>query len=257
MNLQHYFQLVSYKAFAELKEEVSKNYLGILWWMLDPVLYMGVFYLVFEMLPIRNRPEGFVSFLLVGLIVWRWFQTGLVTGALSIIMNKSIMQLVYVPKIIFPIGTIITSTFKFLLTFILLMTFLFSQGFEASFAYLYLPILLLVELSLITGLAFWLSLVVPMVPDLKIVIQRGLHLAFLLSGIFFDGSQLQPKHQTYFYLNPMANLVEGFRDVILYSINPDLEALTIIMCFSSFMILTGILMHLYLDKKIPKIVATL
>ena len=73
-----------------------------------------------------------------------------------------------------------------------LLIFLFSQDYEVTSVYWYLPVLLFIELSLLTGFAFWMSLLVPVVPDLKFVVERGFHLLFLLSGIFFDGSQLQP-----------------------------------------------------------------
>ncbi len=68
-----YWDLLFYKALADLRSEARRYYIAYLWWVIEPVLEMLVFYLVFAGLLKRGGPN-FVQFLLVGLVVWKWFE---------------------------------------------------------------------------------------------------------------------------------------------------------------------------------------
>ena len=72
--LHQHLELVWYKAYADLRAEAARAYLGVLWWVLEPLLYICVFYVVFGILLDRGG-QGFVSFMLCGLVVWRWFSS--------------------------------------------------------------------------------------------------------------------------------------------------------------------------------------
>ncbi|OBX34299.1 hypothetical protein A8U91_03352 [Halomonas elongata] len=70
--LRMFWDLVWTKARLNLKSEASQNHLRYLWWILDPVLYMTVFYVVFGLLMERGG-EGFIAYLLTGLVPFQWF----------------------------------------------------------------------------------------------------------------------------------------------------------------------------------------
>jgi len=76
----NYFELVFYKAYADLKVDASRGYLGTICWMLEPVLYLAaVFYAVFPV--ISHREEGdFIAFMLTGLVAWKWFASAVAQG---------------------------------------------------------------------------------------------------------------------------------------------------------------------------------
>ena len=99
----HYLtDLIIQKARAGLRAEASRGYLGVLWWVIEPVMYMSVFYVAFAHL-LKRGDENFVIFLLVGLIVWKWFHATLSTGGNSLMVSAGLMNQIYVPKIIFPL----------------------------------------------------------------------------------------------------------------------------------------------------------
>lgn len=121
--------------------------MGILWWILDPIIFMFIFYLVFDVLMLRGEP-GFLAFLLTGLVTYQWFQNTVGAGTNSIQSGQGLMQQVYLPKVIFPLVYILTDLFKFSLIFILLLIFLWFSGRPPGITYLALPLLLLIELAL-------------------------------------------------------------------------------------------------------------
>ena len=227
MLAKNYLQLVTYKAYADLRSEAAKTTIGFLWWVLDPLLFMIIFYVVFGLI-MKHGTEDFISFLLIGLVTWRWFQNTISHGANSILAGRGLMRQVYVPKVIFPLVVILTDLVKFAFVFSILLLYLFLAGFGIGHAYLALPIVLIVEFILIVGLTLLIAALVPFFPDLKFFNDHLLHVLFYMSGIFFAGSSISAKYQPYFYLNPMANIIEAYRDILMHNTWPSWTALAIV-----------------------------
>jgi lipopolysaccharide transport system permease protein len=219
-----YRELVFFKAYAGLKAEASRTYLSFLWWVLDPILSMSVYYVVFSLL-FQRGTEDYVAFLLVGLVSWQWFANSIKHGMNAIHGNGRLMMQVDLPKEIFPSIEIAMDIVKFLFVFTLLISFLWIYGFDIAPAYLALPVVILVELMLLVAFTYLAAAIIPFVPDLKFIIDALLHLTFFLSGIFFAGQSIPEQYQPYFYLNPMANVIEAFRDILMFGVWPDWMAL--------------------------------
>lgn len=226
----HYRDLIFYKTLADLRAEAARTYIGFLWWIIDPLIFMAIFYVVFGLLLKRSVPD-FVPFLLIGLVSWRWFQNTITHSATSILGGRGLMQQVYVPKVIFPLVVILTDLVKFGLVLALLLIYLWVAGFGIGWTYLALPVLLLTQFVLIVGLTLVVAAFVPFVPDLKHLVEHSLQILFYFSGIFFSGSTIPEKYQTYFYLNPMANVIEAYRDILMYQKWPNWLALMLTAVF--------------------------
>ena len=212
--LQQIYHLVLYSAWSDLKAQVSRLYLGFAWWIIEPLLYMAVFYVVFGILFERGGP-GYPAFLLTGLVAYRWFDTNVRSAMESIAKNAALIQQVYVPKYAFPLAATVASTIKFLLILALLIVFQITQGHYPTAAWLALPALVGIEflLSLLVGTIA--ALLIPFLPDLRILISNGLLLLLFVSGVFYDGADIPQPWQTYFFLNPLAILIQAFRHVLI------------------------------------------
>lgn len=244
MVLTRYGHLILYKVYADLRQEAERTYIGYLWWVLEPIMFMAVFYGIFAVF-LNSGDKHFVPFLLIGLTTWRWFQTSLVQGGNAIIGNKGLIQQVYVPKVVFPTVAVLTNTFKFLAVFFLLLGFLWSQGFRPNVAYCSLIGLVATELLVITAVTYLLAAIMPFIPDLRFVLDDVLRAVFFFSGIFFSASSIPETLRPYFYLNPMATLINAFRGVLMHGTWPDGFGLLLI----AFVSIVGILAGLTLLQK--------
>ncbi len=249
---RRYVDLILYKTYAELKAESQRTYIGFLWWIIEPVINMLVFYVVFKLI-LHRGTEDFVPFLLIGVITWKWFQTTVRGAAVQVPANKTLMRQVYLPKFVLPSTTILKDTCKFLVAFLMLMAFLWVYGFRPGAPYLALPVLLLIHLLLIAALAYPLAAVYPFVPDLLIPIDHALQVAFYLSGVFYAGASLPDGLRPYFYLNPMANLIEAYREVLMYDRWPDGSGLVWIGSFSVAGIVAGNYLLRRYDRLYPRV----
>lgn len=249
------WDLIFYKALSSLQSETSKSRLGIIWWILDPLLYMSVFYLVFGVIFERGG-DDFVVKLLIALVIWRWFDNTVKTCGSSLLTGAGLMRQVYVSKLLFPLAPIIAQTIKFLVVLSMLLLFLLVYGIEPGLNWLGLGAVLIVELLFIAGVGLCLAAIIPFFPDLKIVIDYGIQLAFFLSGIFYDISRVPDSVLIYFQLNPMATLIDQARQILLLHHSPDWIALGWIALVSSLLIALGSYLLVRFDRDYPTMLLT-
>jgi len=248
-----YIELILYKTYADLRTETEKTYIGFLWWVIDPILYMVIFYFVFGVL-LNRSTEDFVAFLLIGLVVWRWFQNTVSHGANTIMEGRVLMQQAYIPKVIFPTVIVLTDFVKFAFVFLLLLAYLWIDGFRFGSALFFLPLIMLVQFLFNVALTWLTASVMPFFPDLRILIENLFQALFFVSGVFFSGSSLTENHQFYFYMNPMASLIESYRDVLMYNQWPSCTTLLAIGVVALLGAMVAYRLLKYYDRVYPKLV---
>jgi lipopolysaccharide transport system permease protein len=217
---RHYFDLALYKAYADLRAETARSYLGFFWWIIEPLLYLVVFYFAFGILLKIGRP-GYVEFLLVGLVTWRWFDNTIRRGENAVLGSVGLMQQVYLPKYVFPFVAVLSNTVRFSVVLLLLLLYLMLLGPGLMTSWIALPVTLFVQLLWICAATLLVAAVVPFMPDMRIIIDNGLTLLLFLSGIFFDLSQMPETWIAALKINPMLVLIDSHRAVLLEGHWPD------------------------------------
>jgi lipopolysaccharide transport system permease protein len=251
--MKQYLALIYQKSLSDFKAEARRGSLGIIWWLLEPLLYVGVFYVIFSIIFHRGDESSIVN-LLTALVVWKWFDSAVRQSSNSISSNVGLIRQVYLPKIMFPLMVITTATMRFLIIFPLLIVFIILQGYEPSIVWVAVPIIMIVQLMAIFAIGGFLAAIIPFAPDLRMLIDNGMTLLFFLSGIFFDINNVSPNIKFYLYMNPMIGIIESYRDVLLDGQWPDLTMLFIIATVS----MLGILLACYIlnrfDRQYLKII---
>ena len=223
--------IIQYKTYAELKAESQRYYLGFLWWLIEPIIYMLVFYFVFGVL-FQRGTENFVVFLLTGLLFWHWFQSTVMQCADTLTANRALFNQVFVPKFVFPSVVFLKNTEKFGVVFSVLLLFLLVYGISPGAAWLTVPVVLAVGAALVAGVSALAAAITPFVPDLRVIIDNGMRALLFLSGIFFDISSIDTSYRFVFDLNPIAVLIDNLRAVLLHGQPPDWWQLAAVLAFS-------------------------
>ena len=247
------WELICYKAFSSLKSEASRSRLGFVWWVLDPILYMAVFYLVFGLVFERGG-DDFIGKLLVALVIWRWFDNTVKSCSVSLASGAGLMRQVYVSKLLFPLSSILAQGVKFLVVLMILLTFLLFYGIKPGVNWLGLLPLLLAELFFISGLGILLAAITPLIPDIKVVVDYGLQLGFFMSGVFYELSQIPESMQFWFQFNPMAIFIDQARQILLYGQAVDWSVLGWIVLASVACLTVGSFLLAKFDRDYPTLI---
>lgn len=251
-SLRRYVDIILFKSYAELQSERQRTYLGFVWWILEPLMFMGTMWFVFGYLLARGT-EDYPVFLLTGLVFWQWFKSCISHGSVAVLQGNPLIQLVVLPPVIFPLVNVLTDSFKFVFILALLIGLLLLTGHAQSPTLLALPLVLLAELAVICVFTIWISAAVPFFPDLRFVTENVLIAMMFVSGIFFDASALPNSVQEYFYWNPAAFLIREARNVLMYQQWPDFAGLILLTVGAILLCLAGGLLLERMRKFYPKL----
>ncbi len=219
--LRHYFEIACFRAYADLKSNAVRAYLGTAWWVLEPIAYVGAYYLAFEW--IMQRGGGLaIGSLITGILYWKWFASSLTTGANSIASSGGLIRLVRLPKFLLPLSASISTLLKFLFVLPVLLIFLALTGQGVSITWLALPLIVVLSFMLNTAVASLVGAIVPFVRDLRIVIDNLLLLLMFSSGVFFDlRATAGSRASLILEMNPIAAMIELYRSILIHHEWPD------------------------------------
>ncbi|KAA9133364.1 hypothetical protein F3N42_03175 [Marinihelvus fidelis] len=225
---RQFWEIFFTKLSFNLKSEGAKTYLGYLWWVLEPALFVATMYVVFGIF-LALRSDDFLAFLICGQVAFSWFSRSISHAGGALLAGRGIINQVAIPKPFFPLLTIGQDLVKQSLVFLMAFLFMLFLGREVTWAWLGVFPVIATQLLLIIAGGLFAAAIVPPVPDFKFLIGTGLMVTMWGSGIFYSYEQvLLPQHREIFLMNPMANLIKNYRQVILDNQWPDWTALAVI-----------------------------
>ncbi len=249
---QHLYDLVLFSTYAELRAERSRSYLGLIWWVAEPAMMMGAFWLVFDVVLKSGGPE-YLPFLLIGLTVWQWMKSCITHSGYSIWTNLPLVRQARLPILMFPLVQILADTVKFLFIFALLLVILWVSGYPPNKAYLALIPLFVCVLIASAGASFILAAIVPLVPDLRFVIEQVLTVVMFMSGVVFSLRDVPPPLKGWMALNPVAVIMDNTRDILMYGLWPSWVGLSKVALISLGACALGIFIVHRLSPRYPKL----
>lgn len=254
MDVKHAIMIVIYKSIADLKTESSRYFMSFLWWIIDPLIYFVVLYILFSG-GFRGGGQGaeYGVYLIIGLGVYRWFQSTVMSSMLSITSNNSLSQQIYIPKWSFPLNVLLVNSVKFAVIFAMVLTFVLLSGYPVTLPYVMLPVVILLEALLIFGLSLLLAGLLPVIPDAQFAVGNVMMALFFLSGVFNDVSTLSENMLRLFYWNPVAAIIKAYRDILIYGLWPDWMHLLRVFIMGGLLLWYSLSFVNRMDKTFPKI----
>lgn len=245
--------LILYLVKSGLKAEHRNSYLGYFWWLLDPLLNIAVYYFLVVIILDRGGPD-YPVFLVIGLIVWRWISSSINASANAILRYSSIINQIALPKMIFPLSFTISQLVNFLFGLIVIAIFLIFFGVVPTWHIVYLPLIILITLLFLLAIGAVLGYITVFVRDIDNMLSHVIRIFFYASPIIWEGGRLPPEYSWAVDYNPIAILVNAYRDVLMYHQLPNFVGLTIIAIIS---ILVIIYMLYHYSKNEHKIIKAL
>lgn len=217
---------------ALVKREIEGRYkgslFGVFWSVLTPLLMVSVFTFVFgeifqsKWAGARNANHlDFAAALFTGLLVYNLFAECIGKASFLITSNPN-----YVKKIVFPLEvlcvvTVLAALFHFLVAYVIVVLMVLFSGWTLTWTVILTPIVMAPLLMLVTGLTWAISSLGVFLRDIGQNVGPALTALMFLSPIFYPLSSVNPRLQWVYQLNPLTQVVENLRGVLLHQTLPD------------------------------------
>ncbi|MGI8534613.1 MAG: ABC transporter permease [Candidatus Limnocylindrales bacterium] len=268
-------RLIRYLISADVRRRGSDTILGNVWWVLDPLLQMGVYLILLSVILQRSTPD-FALFLFSAILPWKWFASSITDAVSSVVRQERLIKQVQFPKIVLPVSAIASEliNLSFGAAIVLVMLVLFFPA-HATVNVAWLPVIALVQFLFTLGLALIVAAVNVFYRDVGILSGHLIRLWFFLSPSLwaFDSAAgrfgaiedaLGEVGVSLLRLNPFAILLTAYRDVIYGRVNaagdgftpgqpPDLVALGALGFFSLGLVVIGAIIFKRVEPAFAKV----
>jgi lipopolysaccharide transport system permease protein len=226
--LWRYRELIAFLTWRDLKVRYKQTLLGASWAILQPVLAMVVFTLIFggvgRMAEDLDIPYPIFSY--AALLPWGLFSKALTDAGRSLVNNRNMLTKIYFPRLAIPLASVFSGLVDFAIQFgvLIVLMFYFQTTGLVTGAVWALPLFLLLTLVTALGVGLWLSALNVIYRDVGYTLPFLTQLWFFITPIVYPLSKVverYPGWQWVFAINPMTGVVEGFRWALLGMEQPD------------------------------------
>jgi ABC-type polysaccharide/polyol phosphate export permease len=215
-----YKQLVMNLVSRDLKVKYGSSILGFFWSLLNPLVMMAVYTIVFRNF-MKIGKEDFPIFLMCGFLPWNFFSTSLSMSATSITGASNLVKKVYFPREILPISVTLSNLVQFLLTFIILFPSIlfFDVKIDVLTILWGLPFVIIVHLIFTLGFAFLISALNVYYSDVQHFLEIVIMVWFWMTPIIYDIAQIHipDKWKIFITANPMTSIIYIYRYICMGS----------------------------------------
>jgi lipopolysaccharide transport system permease protein len=253
--LYRYRELVWVWGLREIRVRYKQAFLGVAWAILQPLVMMTVFTLVFSRfakVPTDGIPYPIFSY--SALLPWSLLSTAITFGVPSLVTNFSLVVKTYFPREVLPLGAVGASLFDFLVASSIFVVLLVYYRIEVKSTILWLPIILLLQLVLISGLALAGSALLILYRDMRFIVPLGLQIWLYLTPVIYPVTVVPDQYRLLYMLNPMAGIITAYRQVILYGQPPTWSYLAISGVEALLIFLLGYLMFKKLEPSFADLI---
>jgi lipopolysaccharide transport system permease protein len=243
--LLQYRQLIAMLVVRELKVRYKRSLFGLLWTMLNPLLLMVVYTVVFA--TIMKAPQrNFSIFLLSGLLPWLFFSIAVLQGLTSILTNQELIRKVRVPQAVFPLSVVGSNLVNFALSFLPLLLLMGVMHQPYTAALFFIPVAMLILTLFTSGVTLLFSTFTVFFRDVRHLAEVALQMLMYLSPVFYDLQMLGQRDAWWFRafrmflrLNPLSYLLQLVRDPVYYGRMPPAQAIAVASLSAAAALLIG------------------
>lgn len=236
----HYFELTRELTGREIKSRYKQSVLGYAWVILNPLFQMLVMAFVFSHI-IRFPTVGipYTIFLYTGLLPWTLFANSLTGATNSLVVSSNLLKKVYFPREIFVISTILSKIVDFLLASTIFVVFLIFAHIPLTLNIIWVIPIFLIQQIFTYGISLILAAVNLFYRDIQYVLTLILTIGMYLTPVIYPTEIFPNQYRWIFQLNPMAVIINAYRQTILNGELPNLTSLSIALVVSCLILFLG------------------
>ena len=241
-DLWRYRELFYILAWRDIAVRYKQTAVGVLWAVLQPLLTMAIFVLIFGRLA-KLPSEGATPYPLMvfaAMLPWQFFAASMSGSSQSLVGNANLISKVYFPRMIIPAGAVVTAFVDFLVSFAILLVMMVLYQFWPSGRIVMLPAFVALAFLTALGPGLLLTALTVKYRDFRIVVPFIVQLGLYVSPVGFSSGIIPEKWRLLYSLNPMVGVIDGFRWAILGSSSIYLPGFVLSLGVTAFFVLFGV-----------------
>jgi lipopolysaccharide transport system permease protein len=247
--LWRYRELFYFLAWRDIKVRYKQTALGAAWAILQPILTMAIFAVVFgHVVGVKTGNVPYPLFCFTALIPWTLFSYALTQSSNSLVENANLISKVAFPRLVIPIAATLAGLVDFAISFVVLFGLLLYYHRMPSTAVVVLPLLVLLALGAALAVGLWLSALNVQYRDVRYTIPFLSQMWLYATPIAYPISLSHGAFRVALSLNPMTGVVEGFRWALLRTGPVDVMPLAV----SSLVTVGGLISGLYYFRRMER-----
>lgn len=228
----------------EVKTRYKQSILGYFWVILNPLAQMIVMSFAFSIImriP-TNSAENipYSIFLFIGLLPWNLFSGSLSSACSSLVSSSSLITKVYFPRSILVISTILAKIVDFLFANIVLIIYMIAYRMPISINILWVIPIFFIQQIFTLGLSLFFSAANLLYRDIQYLLNLILILWMYLTPVMYPADLVPERYRFVFQLNPMAVIINAYRQTILGGGSPNYASLFIALLLSILVLFIGL-----------------
>ena len=247
-------ELLLFLVWRDIKVQYAQTALGAAWAVLQPLLTMLIFTVIFGRLAkIPSDGVPYSVFTLAALIPWMYFSNAFSTASSSLVTSANLITKVYFPRLIIPIVSVLSGLVNFAVSCAVLALMMAWYHVSPSVLALpMIPVLILITILTATGVGCWLAAIYIQYRDVRHIVPFIVQIWMYVSPVVYPLSLVPERYRTLYALNPMAGIIQTFRVVLLRTGSVPWDILGVSTIVAVLLFVTGALYyrrteHLFAD----------
>lgn len=214
-----YRELLYFLTWRDILVRYKQAVLGVAWAILQPLLTMVVFTVVFNRVLGVKSPDAalpYAVFSYAGLLPWQFFSGALSRSGVSLVSNASLLTKVYFPRLVIPFSAVLAGVVDLGISFLVLLGLMAGYGIAPTWHVVFLPLFVLLAVATALAISLWLSALNVLYRDVQYVIPFLVQLWMFVSPVIYSLDKIPAGPlRAAFALNPMTGVIGGFRWALL------------------------------------------
>lgn len=202
----------------DLRAQNSHTFLGSIWLVLNPLLQVGVYFLVFGLIiPMDRGVDQYLVFLTIGVFVFFYSQRVISECTRSLVINMGLIRTIHFPRAVLPISAMTGQALAFIPVFIVMSIVVLAYGNWPNFKWLLILPVFIIQNTFSLGIGLIGSRINHSYRDLENLLPFVFRLLFYISGVLYSVDSVVEDDfwRAIFLLNPMYCLVSLWRWVLV------------------------------------------
>ncbi len=224
---------------AELSARYRTAALGLIWFLLTPLILMVVLTIVFAFVIDLGIPS-YPVFVLAGLLPYTFIQVGLLNATTSVTRASGLVKRAQIPRIYLPLAAVGANLINYVFSLLLLVPLMLVLGVPLTSGLLLLPLTILLAVVAVTGAGLLTAGLNVAHRDIELMLAAGTRVFFYLSPVMYPLSFVPQEWRAIYLLNPIAGVIEIQRSLLMTGTLPSLDVIAMTVAVSGALLAIGL-----------------